>query len=190
VVLRVQKKHGVRPGVLIDNIETLGVKVVVQVLNEEPLPWNRSVPTWVSGWVYADQLPLNGTDSPGTHMVPVPHKPKMLLKEGKFFTRSKPQYENLSKDRFLNVLDFGAWNDGGSILAPENAIRINRALKAAASQNKVLLFPAGVYAVGHTLDIPVGSRITGALWSQIMAVGPSFSQADQPKVLAKYISRH
>lgn len=35
----------------------------------------------------------NGTDSSGGPMVPVSNKSKMLLKDGKFFTRSKPQYK-------------------------------------------------------------------------------------------------
>jgi hypothetical protein len=36
------------------------------------------------------------------------------------------------------------------------------------------------------LDIPVGSRITGTLWLQIMAVGAEFERVDEPHVLARY----
>jgi glucan 1,3-beta-glucosidase len=185
VVLQVQKKKGVRPGVLLDNVETSTAKVVVKELGGKSSLRSQFSSSWVTGWVYADQLPANGTDSLGSSIIPVPNKPKILLKEGKFFTRSKPQYAQLSKDSFLNVLDFGARNDGNRLLARENTARINRALSTAASQSKVLLFPAGVYPVDRTLNIPINSRITGALWSQIMAVGPYFSRVDQPEVLAK-----
>jgi hypothetical protein len=71
-------------------------------------------------------------------------------------------------------------------LALENAAAIDRALATAASQNKVLLFPAGIHTVSHMLDIPVGSRITGTLWLQIMAVGAEFERVDEPHVLARY----
>jgi hypothetical protein len=69
--------------------------------------------------------------------------------------------------------------------APANRKAIQNALNSAALQKKVLVFPAGIYPVDNTLVIPVGSRIAGALWSQIMAVGPAFGDASKPKVLAK-----
>ena len=62
---------------------------------------------------------------------------------------------------------------------------INRALETAADKNQIVIFPAGIYVVDDTITIPVNSRIVGALWSQIMAYGPRFSDLNQTKVLAK-----
>jgi hypothetical protein len=109
-------------------------------------------------------------------------KPDSLLANGKFFSRSKPSY---STGEVLNVLSFNARNDGDITNAAGNTKAINEALQAAVLQRKVLIFPAGIYTVDDTIHIPVGSRVSGALWSQIMAVGRDFGKPNEPKVLAK-----
>jgi glucan 1,3-beta-glucosidase len=113
---------------------------------------------------------------------PKPNKPSNLLSSGKFFERSKPLY---GKNEVLNVLGLGAKNNGNSASASVNTESINKALKMAAAKNLVFVFPAGMHMVDDTLDIPPGSRLSGALWAQIMAVGKKFSDEKNPKVLAK-----
>jgi hypothetical protein len=99
------------------------------------------------------------------------------------FERPKPQYENIGPKQYLNILDLGVRNDGTWVRG--NAGAFNMALQVAKSLNQVLIIPAGVYLVEDTINIPVGSRIVGILWPQIMAFGSAFSDMSRPKVLAR-----
>jgi glucan 1,3-beta-glucosidase len=184
LVLRVRHKNGVRPGVLLDNVDTSTAKVVVQEIEGNILLKSlQPSARWGLGWVYSDDMPT-GREISGP-LSPTPNKPRVLLKDGKFFSRSKPQYNHLGRDKFMNILSWGVRNDGDPTFAFQNWALINQALEKAAVQNLVLVFPAGTYAVDHTITIPINSRLTGALWSQIMAVGPQFSDPNQTTVLAK-----
>ncbi|KAF4249667.1 hypothetical protein CNMCM8057_007462 [Aspergillus fumigatus] len=52
----------------------------------------------------------------------------------------------------------------------------------AVNLSSIVYIPHGVYKVTDTLKIPKGSRIIGQAWSQIMATGPKFQDADDPHV--------
>lgn len=51
--------------------------------------------------------------------------------------------------------------------------------------NHFRYFPYGVYFIKDTLHIPVGSRIIGQAWSQIMASGPNFQDELNPRAVAQ-----
>jgi glucan 1,3-beta-glucosidase len=141
-------------------------------------------PGWGMGHRYTDAAP-NGENVTG-ELTPKPTKPKSLLtSSGRFFEKSKPLYSNIDKAGLVNVLQFNVKNDGSNAAA--NTEGINNALRQAAQSKKVLVFPAGIYAVDNTINIPPGSRIVGVLWSQIMATGSAFGDPLTPKVLAKYV---
>ncbi len=48
--------------------------------------------------------------------------------------------------------------------------------------SSIVFFPYGIYVIRDTLKIPLGFRIVGQAWSQIMAHGSNFEDADSPKV--------
>lgn len=48
--------------------------------------------------------------------------------------------------------------------------------------SSIVFFPFGSYVITDTLRIPVGSRIVGQAWSQIMAKGAKFQDALNPRV--------
>jgi glucan 1,3-beta-glucosidase len=184
-VIRIPKDTKFRPAIFIDNIDGSSVKSTVKEDRGAELLNGGTVGQWGLGWRFTDE-DKNGIATYGP-MTPNPRKPASLLRNGRFFERSKPQYEIRVKDDFLNVLRFGANNNGSLVSAKKNTESINNAMRASAGTGKVLLFPAGVYPVDDTIIIPTGARIQGALWSQIMAVGPAFRDPQNPKALAKYV---
>ena len=161
IVLLVKHKNKVRPGVLLDNLDTSTAKVVVQEAKGNIILQSMRSPMWGLGAVFADHLPKQGVELSGP-ISPVPDKPDMLLKDGEFFRRSKPQYLEFGQDRYSNILEWGVRNDGSISFAPQNAILINIALQRAAENNQIVVFPAGIYAVDNTINIPINSRILGA----------------------------
>jgi glucan 1,3-beta-glucosidase len=185
-VIRIPREDKFRPAIFIDNIKGSGVKSTVKEDGGAELLSGGNVGQWGLGWRFTDKNE-NGIATYGP-MIPTPQKPNGLLRSGKFFERSKPQYEVRVKDDFISVLRFGANNDGSLASAKKNTESINNAMRASAGTGKVLLFPSGIYPVDDTIIIPTGARIQGALWSQIMAVGPAFKDPEKPKALAKYFT--
>lgn len=49
----------------------------------------------------------------------------------------------------------------------------------------MIFFPAGVYLVQGTVKVPVGSKIIGSGWSQIMGTGSYFQDASNPRVMVQ-----
>jgi glucan 1,3-beta-glucosidase len=91
-------------------------------------------------------------------------RPNALLdRSGKYFTRDRPQYEQIPSNLFSSVREYGAIGDGHT----DSTQAINRAL-AANAYRRVTYLPAGSYIVTDTIHVPVGSRIVGEVWSTIM----------------------
>jgi hypothetical protein len=93
------------------------------------------------------------------------------------FTRRRPKYYDLSSSQVVDVKAFGAAGDGKK----DDTAVLNSILLFAASQSKVVYFPFGVYIIKDTLRVPVGSRIIGQAWSQIMATGANFENELSPR---------
>ncbi|KFZ19602.1 hypothetical protein V502_03566 [Pseudogymnoascus sp. VKM F-4520 (FW-2644)] len=98
-----------------------------------------------------------------------------------FFTRSAPTYEDIAASSMVNIKSQGAKGDG---VTDDSAI-INQVLAAAAKSNSIVFFPFGIYLVKDTVKVPVGSRIVGQAWSQIMASGTNFQDMSQPRAVVK-----
>ncbi|KAJ4361597.1 hypothetical protein N0V95_001758 [Ascochyta clinopodiicola] len=125
---------------------------------------------------------LNGGNY-GQYTVPVPKRPDVLTGPGRssqnnYFTRSRPQYETLSIGSIINVKDHGAKGDGKT----DDTSAIKTALALATTSN-LIYFPAGSYIITTTVVISPNTRITGSIWSQLVASGDYFAHMDSPKVM-------
>lgn len=169
-----------RPAITIDNlfIEGNTPSVVLVSGGETILPGvtggSATIQSWAMGRRYTN------IDGSGSYEVgnidPPPQKPGVLLDgSGKFFTRSKPQYEGLGTGSFVSVADYGAVGDGTG----DQSGAINTAM--AAANGRIVFFPAGVYAVAFTVQVPVGTKIVGESWPQIMGWGDSFGDPLTPR---------
>ncbi|OBT82398.1 hypothetical protein VE02_09582 [Pseudogymnoascus sp. 03VT05] len=95
-----------------------------------------------------------------------------------FYIRSRPKYDNIGMSQILNVKSSGARGDGVS----DDTAALNSIFAIAANMSSIVFVPFGVYIITDTLYIPLGSRIVGQAWSQIMATGPQFQDASNPHV--------
>lgn len=94
-------------------------------------------------------------------------RPASLLSGDVYYSRSKPQYEDISSSAFVSVRDYGATGDGQT----DDTDALGNALSDAKAGNKVLFVDAGTYKVSQTICIPSGSRIVGESYSVILASG-------------------
>lgn len=123
---------------------------------------------------------VNGQD------IPVMNRTEKMLGSQAYvkpnlFTRRRPQYEDLSTADVVNVKLFGAKGDGSS----DDTVVLNWILEYAANLSSVVYFPYGVYMIRDTLKVPVGSRVMGQAWPQIVATGSKFEDINNPYVAVK-----
>lgn len=88
-----------------------------------------------------------------------------------FFTRRRPGYSDVVASKVMNVKTLGAVGDG----VTDDTNALNSILEGAANTSSVVFFPYGIYLVTDTLRVPVGSRIVGQVWPQIMGAGDKVS---------------
>ena len=98
-----------------------------------------------------------------------------------FFTRRRPKYDSVPQSNIMNVKALGAVGNG---VADDTAV-LNAILNGAANTSSIVYFPYGVYVVTDTLRIPIGSRIIGQAWPQIMGRGVKFQDEMAPRPVAQ-----
>jgi hypothetical protein len=94
-----------------------------------------------------------------------------------FFTRRRPKYYDVPQANVINVKSLGAKGDG----VTDDTFVLNSILDGAANTSSIVYFPYGVYIVKDTLKVPIGSRIIGQAWSQIMGSGANFQNELAPR---------
>ncbi|KAI8958788.1 glycoside hydrolase family 55 protein [Daldinia sp. FL1419] len=103
-------------------------------------------------------------------------KPEALLnKDGKIFTRVKPQYENVSSDKFVSVKTAGAKGDGKT----DDTAAIQKVFDGA-KEGDIIYFDHGAYIISDTVKIPKNIKITGEMWPLLMATGKKFADQNKP----------
>ncbi|KAL2807813.1 pectin lyase fold/virulence factor [Aspergillus granulosus] len=114
--------------------------------------------------------------------IPVFGTPTALVNNLKqFYQQRRPTYTDIGISQVIDVKAWGAAGDGETDDGPI----LNSILDCAANISAIVFFPFGSYVVKDTLLIPVGSRIVGQVWSQIMGKGPKFQKALEPRVVAQ-----
>lgn len=100
----------------------------------------------------------------------------LLSSNGKVFERSKPQYESVPVDSFINVKSHGAKGDGRT----DDTAAIQNILNSA-KPDQVVYFDHGAYLVTSTIKVPSNIRITGECWPLILASGQQFGAQSNPQ---------
>ncbi|OIW28355.1 pectin lyase-like protein, partial [Coniochaeta ligniaria NRRL 30616] len=94
-----------------------------------------------------------------------------------FFARSAPTYKDVAVGGFMNIKSYGAKGDGTT----DDTAIINQVLAVAANASQIVFFPYGMYMVSDMVRIPLGSRIVGQVWPQIVATGSKFEDMRSPR---------
>ncbi|KAM0211010.1 hypothetical protein ACHAQD_010475 [Fusarium lateritium] len=143
-------------------------------------PKSINIDTWGFGRVTS----ANGTTAfhNGANL-DSPVRDESLVTGGRkqFFTRRRPKYDDLGFSQVLDAKAYGAKGDG---LTDDTAV-LKHLFSAVVNMSAVVYIPFGVYIITDTVEIPVGSRVIGQAWPQIMATGSKFSDALKPRVAVR-----
>ncbi|KAI3391854.1 hypothetical protein diail_6684 [Diaporthe ilicicola] len=179
---------GEKPGqgtLVVENVGFQNVKSIFQGINGTLLAAQGDNGTWIRGMILGNVYTPDGPEpvfSTSNDWFPAP----ATLKEGsKYYTRSKPQYEDIPFSMFVSPRSFGAKGDG--VTDDTEALRNYFGyLSKCFGQGIVGFVDAGYYKVTDTIYIPPNARIVGeALASVIMGSGPNFSNMDDPRPIVQ-----
>ena len=169
-----------------DNVSTI---IQDSRSNAVLLPGHPSTKVMVDSWGFGQVTSAAGqTGFVNGQNIAAMTRAAPLIQEGDvtadqpfFFTRRRPDYSTLGNSQLMDVKAYGAKGDGSS----DDTAVLNHILDVAANVSAIVYFPFGVYMISDTLNVPVGSRIIGQAWAQIMATGSAFSNIANPHVAVK-----
>lgn len=133
--------------------------------------------TTIAGWGQGHQYGSGASDREFSGTVTPNERPASLLGDNGFYSRSKPQYEDLAASDFVSARSSGAKGDATT----DDTAALQSAIDSASG--KVLFLDYGLYKVTGTLKIPAGTKIIGEGYPVIMASGDFFGDIDNPKPL-------
>jgi glucan 1,3-beta-glucosidase len=94
--------------------------------------------TTIQAWGQGNKYSPNGPEKFQGGFNPA-GRPQSLLDNGKYYSKSKPQYENLGVGSFVSARNAGAKGDG----ITDDTTAVQNAIISAQQQNKVLFFEHG-----------------------------------------------
>ncbi|KAH8672181.1 LysM domain protein [Ilyonectria robusta] len=169
---------------LLQNVGFFNVKTDVadSVAQKTLLPGGDEV--YVDSWGFGRITNKAGTSSFVNGVaIPVMNRTEELTgvqndkMKANLFTRRRPKYYDVASRKVMNVRALGAKGDGKT----DDTAVLNSILSGAANTSSIVYFPFGVYIVKDTLRVPMGSRIIGQVWSQIMGTGANFEDESKPR---------
>ncbi|KAJ4157126.1 hypothetical protein NW754_008768 [Fusarium falciforme] len=157
-------------GIVLDNVVFEEAERAVAGINGATLlEASPKVEYWVLGPVYSPAKEFSW----GSNTTSRPHRCQagLLDSDGAFFERAKPQYGEQMLSEFVHLNGFGAKGDGRT----HDTEDFQHALWY--SQGKVLFVDAGSYILTKTVVVPLGTKLVGEAWSQLVASGSYFQNA-------------
>ncbi|KAK3682422.1 pectate lyase superfamily protein-domain-containing protein [Podospora appendiculata] len=164
---------------VLENIALTNVPVAVQGPSGTLLSGSSgavTIPAWGNGHSYTPAAAGGPREFAG--VVTANARPAALLDNtGRYYTRSKPQYESTPASSFISVRSSGARGDGTS----DDTAALQNAINTAVAQGKVLFLDYGLYRVTSTISIPPGAKIVGESYPTILSAGGFFNDINNPR---------
>jgi hypothetical protein len=173
---------------LIQNVGFFNVKTAVQDAASNTVLIKGGDQVLIDSWGFGQINDQSGKGSfSNGNTIPVMNRTQELVSSGfdkmkpNIFTRRRPKYYDVPVKHIMDVKALGAKGDGTS----DDTAVLNAILDGAANTTSIVYFPYGVYVVTDTLRVPIGSRIIGQAWSQIMASGSKFQDELRPRAVVQ-----
>jgi glucan 1,3-beta-glucosidase len=165
---------------IIENVVLNNVPTVIQLLGGSTVLAGTTGTTTISAWGQGHQYNPTGPKSSKGPFTPN-SRPGSLLSGGKYYVRSKPQYNTLPASSFSSVRSAGATGNG----VTDDTTALQNIINSATAAGKVVFFDAGTYLVTRTVLIPAGAKLVGEGYSVIMSSGSFFNNMNSPQPVVK-----
>lgn len=179
---------------VLDNVNFVNAPVAVQLSpsNATILEGNQKVASWVQGRVYSayessyegeNNLTCYGPaaryDRVQQTVDPAPKPASLLTADGRYFTRSRPQYEGVPVEKFISIKTYGCAGDG----VTDDTACVQSFLNSI-QRDQIAYIDYGAYVIRDTIEFPIPIKVQGELWPYFMVDGtsPKFSDKNNPQV--------
>lgn len=164
---------------VLENIQLTNVPTAIRGPNGATLLAGTTTAMTIAAWANGHVYTGSGGGNPGeTSSTITPNsRPASLLSNGKFYTRSKPQYENRPASDFVSVRNAGAKGDAAS----DDTAILQSVIDSATAAGKIVFLDHGMYKVTSTLRIPPGAKIVGESFPTIISAGSFFNDMNNPR---------
>ncbi|KAI1881109.1 hypothetical protein JX265_001349 [Neoarthrinium moseri] len=160
--------------IVLENVSLQNVPVAVQGPSGTYLSGGT---TTITAWSEGHRYTPSGPQSAQGAITPNSRPSALLGSNGRYYQRSKPQYETLAASNFVSVRSAGARGDAQA----DDTAAIQSAINSAASAGKVVFIDFGLYRLTSPIVIPPGSKIVGEGYPVLMAAGGYWSDISNPK---------
>ncbi|KAI0968246.1 glycoside hydrolase family 55 protein [Xylaria arbuscula] len=130
--------------------------------------------TTIAAWGQGHQY-VSGADRELSGDITANDRPSVLTGENGYYSRSKPQYNDLAASDIVSARSSGAKGDGTT----DDTAALQSAINSATG-GKVLFLDYGLYKITKTLSIPDGTKIIGEGYPIILASGDFFGDINNP----------
>ncbi|CZR68353.1 related to beta-1,3 exoglucanase precursor [Phialocephala subalpina] len=161
---------------ILENVRLTKVTTAVQGAGSSVLLAGSAASTTIAAWGQGHKYGATGPVNFQGPFTPTARVPS-LLSGTNYYSRSKPQYENLPVSAFLSVRSAGATGNGKT----DDSAAIQAVLTKAVSTGQVVYFDSGDYLVTTTIYFPPGIRVVGEAYAVILSSGSFFASKTAPK---------
>ncbi|KAF9885299.1 hypothetical protein FE257_013016 [Aspergillus nanangensis] len=162
--------------IILENVDIMNVPVVVNSTSGTVLAGSSGADT-IAGWGQGNKYTPDGPTRFQDAIKPVTRPEGLLDDKGRYYSRSKPQYESMDVSSFASARAGGAKGDGTT----DDTAALQKLIDSSASAGKIVYLDAGVYKVTKTLTIPADTKIVGEAYPVIMSSGEFFADQSAPK---------
>ncbi|KAM7215073.1 exo-beta-1,3-glucanase [Rhypophila decipiens] len=164
---------------VLENIQLNNVPIAIQGPNSVTMLAGTSTSMTIAAWANGHVYSGSGGGNPGetAKLIAPNNRPGVLLSNGRYYTRSKPQYEQRPVGDFVSVRAAGAKGDA----ANDDTAVLQSVIDSATKQNKIVFLDHGMYRITSTLRIPPGAKIVGESYPTILSSGGFFNDMNSPK---------
>lgn len=162
--------------VVLENVKLENVPVAVEGPSGTVLEGSSGMTT-IMGWSQGHRYIPEGPKTVVGVLAPNTRSASLVKDNKKYYTRSKPQYENLPVSSFISVRSEGAVGDATT----DDTIAVQSAINRAFYEGKVLFIDYGLYRITAPIVIPAGSKIVGESFPVLMASGNYWNDMMNPK---------
>ncbi|OBT38942.1 hypothetical protein VE00_10491 [Pseudogymnoascus sp. WSF 3629] len=163
---------------VMENVVLNNVPTAVQVAGGPTVlaGGSTTIAAWGEGHRYTPKGPerFQGSFAPN-------NRPASLVSGGKYYVRSKPQYETLPASSFASVRSAGATGNGQT----DDTNALQNIINSATSAGHVVYFDSGTYKITKTLVIPAGAKLVGEGLPIILSSGSFFNDMNNPQPVVR-----
>ena len=166
---------------ILENIHLSNTPVAVEGGANTTVLQGTPANSYISAWGEGHSYTPNGPNTFQGPIQPVSRPASLLQADGKYYERSKPQYQQYGVSDFISARSVGATGDGHT----DDTKALQKAINLAAAQRKILFVDHGDYLVSKTIHVPAGSKIVGEAYSVILSYGRFFNNINNPKPIVQ-----